>query len=190
MYRLLRNVHLALGLFSAVFLLGYAVSAALMAYPLYSPPWKETQRQIEVPAGVDTAPRALARWLMDEHGLRGDLTKVSATDAAISLTIARTGTNHRVQYHVQARTARITSGVASPLGMLNRIHHVGGVWHEYWAIDAWGWFLFAVSICLLLLATTGVAMWFSRHRERRMGTVLLGAGLAWGVTLLVLVRYS
>lgn len=189
MYRLLRDLHLIAGLFSAVFLLAYGLSAAQMAYPIYRPRPTETARSIEIPREIEWA-RPLARWLMDEHDLRGDLAEVETGTASLSLTIVRPGTVHRVVYDPATGRARVTTGVLNAVGMLNRIHHVGGVWHEYWAINAWGWFLLAVSVALLLLAVTGVIMWFQRHRERRVGTVLLAAGLCWGLTLLVLVRLA
>jgi hypothetical protein len=186
MYKLLRDLHLIIGLFSAVFLIGYGLSAAQMAYPIYRPQPRVSVQEISVPEGVPTAPRPLARWLMDEHDLRGDLTEVSTTSISVSLTIVRPGTTHQVEYARGA--ARVTTRTLNAVGMLNRIHHIGGVSHEYWAINAWGWFLLVLSIGLLVLAITGVVMWFQRHRERKIGAVLLVCGLGWGITLLILVR--
>ncbi len=188
MYTLLRNLHLALGLFSAVFLLAYALSAAQMAYPLYRPQSTETVTVIHVPRELDPSPRALAQWLMDRHDHRGDVTDITTTPLGLSLTIVRPGTTHRVVFDSRDRAAHVTTSTTNAIGMLNRIHHVGGVRHEYWAANAWGWFLLAVSVCLLALAISGVVMWFQRHRERRMGLVVLVAGLAWGLGLLILIR--
>jgi hypothetical protein len=106
------------------------------------------------------------------------------------LTIVRPGTTHDVVYDVATRTAHVSTRVMNAVGMLNRLHHVRGVRHEYWAINAWGWFLFVVSVGLLLLAGTGVVMWFQRHRERRAGAIVFSVGLLSGLTLLVLVRLA
>jgi hypothetical protein len=190
MYAVFRNVHLAVGLFSAVFLLVYALSAAQMAYPVYRPGARETRMDIEVPVDVDTSPRAFARWLMTAHDLRGDLTEVRPSATAPGLTITRPGTTHRVELDEASRIARVTTTVADATGMANRIHHVRGVAHDYWAINAWGWFVFVGSVGLLVVAGTGTVMWFSRHRERRVGIVVFGVGLVWGLTLLVLVRLA
>lgn len=188
MYKLFRDIHLALGLFSAVFLLAYGLSAVQMAYPIYRAKWKNSTETFVVPDGVDVAPRPLARWLMDNRGLRGDLETVQSTSTAVSLTIMRPATRHDVKLDRATRRAEVTTGVMNVVGMLNRLHHAGGLWHDYWAINVWGWFLALVSVFLIIVALTGVYMWFKRHRERRVGTIVFVAGLAWGISLLFLVR--
>jgi hypothetical protein len=190
LYKLLRDVHLATALFSAFFLIAYGLSAAQMAYPVYDADPVERVTTIDVPQEVAATPRALAQWLMDQHGFRGDLRELDAAGTAITLTIARTGTTHRVEYDSEAQAARVTTGVLSTIDMLNRLHHLRGVTHGYWAANAWGWFLLAVSVGLLVLAGTGVVMWFVRHRERRLGAFVFGAGLVWGLTLLLLIRLA
>ena len=188
MYQLLRDVHLAVGLFGSIFLLAFGLSAIQMAYPIYSLRPTESVTTMEVPEGVDVSPRALARWLMDERDLRGDLTEVTVTRDAVSLRIVRPGTTHQVEHDPRRHSARVTTRVLDAVGMLNRIHHVRGIRHDYWAINAWGWLVFVVSLSLLVLAMTGVTMWFKRQDDRRLGAVVLGGGLAWGLTLLMLIR--
>jgi hypothetical protein len=188
MYVMLRNLHLAAGSFAAVWLLAYALSAAQMACPLCQLTPTETVTTIDVPDGVATSPRAFARWLMTRHGLRGDLTNVAATNASVALTIVRPGTTYRVELDQTIRAARVVTATFGAIGMLNRLHHVRGVEHDYWVINAWGWLVPVVSIALFILASSGVVMWFQRHRARRLGTIVFAAGLAWGVTLLILIR--
>lgn len=188
MYKLFRDVHLIAGLFGSVFLLAFGLSAIQMAYPIYSLQPTETVTTVEVPPQPATSPRDLARWLMDQRDLRGDLTEVTVENGSVILSIVRPGTTHRVEYDPRLHSARVTTRVLDAIGMLNRIHHIGGIRHDYWAINAWGWFLFVVSLSLLLLAITGVTMWFARHDDRRLGTIVLGAGLTWGLTLLILIR--
>ena len=72
--------------------------------------------------------------------------------------------------------------------MLNRLHHVSGLDAGWWPIDVWGLLLAVASALLLVLACTGIVLWFQRHRERRTGLVVLVSGLALGLTLLVLMR--
>src|SRR5687767_3815755 len=186
MYQWLRNVHLAVGLFSAVFLVGFGLSAAQMAYPIYRPSPTESTTTIPVPAGYQINPRRFARWLMDEHDLRGDLTKVNTSGSTISLTIDRPGTMHQVEYDLRLGSARVTTRAHNAVGMLNHIHHTHGIDHDYWATNVWGWLLFLVSILLLVLAVTGIVMWFKRHEDRLLGTIVASAGLAWGLLLIVM----
>jgi hypothetical protein len=188
-YKRLRDLHLILGLFSAVSLLGYALSSALMIFPVRTPWSTKTERRIEVPQGIDTAPRPLARWLMNEHGLRGELTDVGVTESTVALTIARMGTFARVEFDGRTRTASVTTRVWNGVGMLHHLHETSGLWHDYGPANAWGLSLLALSVSLLVLAVTGVVMWFARHRERRIGAVFLGVGLTWGLALLILIRY-
>ena len=109
-------------------------------------------------------------------------------ESGFSLRLVTVGTSHTVEFHTGTRQAHITTGRHNAVGMLNRIHHAHGVNHAYWATNGWGWLLAAASVLLLVLAGSGVIMWFMRHRERRAGAVVLVAGLAWGLTLLGLMR--
>ena len=186
MYRWLRNVHLAVGLFSAVFLVGFGLSAAQMAYPIYRPGPSESTTTIQVPAGYQVNARGFARWLMDEHGLRGDLTRVNTSGSTLSLTIDRPGTTHQVEYDLRVGSARVTTRVQNAVGMLNRIHHTRGIHHDYWATNVWGWLLLLVSIMLLVLAVTGIVMWFKRHEDRLLGAIVASVSLAWGLLLIVM----
>ena len=188
MYRWLRNVHLACGLFSAIFLFVFAATALQMAYRLPGSNSSETTTTIDVPAGFQVNPRAFAWWLMDQHGLRGDLTNVATNGAVVELTIVRTGASHHVEYDSHRNSARVTTTSHNVLSTLIRIHHARGIAHDYWAINAWGWMLFVSSIALLVLAATGVVMWFMRHDDRRLGALVASVGLVWGLTLLVLMR--
>ena len=187
-YRLLRNIHLAIGLAAAVPLLAYAVSAAQMAYPDYRLTPTETRETFDLPPGVETTPRPLAQWLMDARGLRGDLTAVSTSKGFVSVTIVRPGTSHVARYDDAHRSVTVATTRFGTLGVLNRLHHAAGLSHDYWAIDVWGWLLLCLSVALLIIAVTGVALWFVRHETRRVGAVVLAAGLLWGGFLLLLVR--
>ena len=74
------------------------------------------------------------------------------------------------------------------MGMLNRLHHWAGFWHEPTSMKAWAIAVAIVSLGLLLVGATGIYMWFTRRPERRIGIVLLAANVAFAVTLLALLR--
>src|SRR6185295_10578695 len=189
MYRWLRNLHLGVGLFFAIFLLSFGLSAVQMAYRLPGPDTTQTVSTIDVPAGFQVNPRAFAWWLMDHYGLRGILSGVQTNEnGIISLTITRTGAMHRVEYDSRAGSARVTTTSRNMLGLLSRIHHATGIAHEYWAVNGWGWVLLTTSCALLVLAVTGIVMWFKRHEDRVLGAAITTISLVWGVTLLVLIR--
>ncbi len=74
------------------------------------------------------------------------------------------------------------------LGMLNDLHHTYGLWEGPWSARLWGGLAAVTSSALLVLAGTGVLMWWRRPRERRLGLVVIGASLLWGGGLLAWVR--
>ena len=189
MYRLLRNVHLFAGLFAAVFLLAFGLSAAQMAWTAIVPPQRVTEHEVSVPASVEATPRALARWLAETQDITGGLDNARAIDGGFTMLVSKVGRRWFVRYEADAHTAHIRLAEHyTALGMLNRVHHIRGTSSTYWALNAWGWFLAAVSAALLVLSVSGLVLWFQRHRERRAGLLVLAGGLIWGLTLLVLMR--
>ena len=94
----------------------------------------------------------------------------------------------RPPYRIAFDNARDPYTARNTLGLLNRIHHASGIAHDYWAVNGWGWVLLTTSCALLVLAITGIVMWFKRHEDRVLGAMVTTIGLSWGVTLLVLMR--
>jgi hypothetical protein len=129
--------------------------------------------------------RAVAAELM-RQGMRGELAAVSARAAGANFRIVRPGTVYEVAW--SNGTAKVRTSEANFIGMLNRIHHVGGIWHEFTLTNLWGFFVGVVSVSLLILGATGIYLWFKIHQERVLGTVLLVLGLGYGLTLIVLMR--
>jgi hypothetical protein len=189
MYTLIRNIHLLLASFSLPFLLMYALSAVQMSHNSWfhlAPAVHE--RDVALPTGQTDA-RELARQVMDrERGIRGELNNVRTTASGFNLSIVLPGTVHEVQYDRSSGNAHVKTSVAGFMGMLNRLHHAYGMWHEPAAMNAWGLVVAAVSLALLILGASGIYMWFTRRPERRIGFVLLAVNLTVGMVLLVLIR--
>ena len=183
MYRYLRNTHLFLGLFCCFFLLMYGWSSVQMSHnKWFDMKPRVTEREIPVRGGN---PREAAAELMGQ-GMRGELMAVAMKGEAASFRIVRPGTVYEVVW--ANGTAKVRTNESNFMGMLNRIHHVGGVWHEFTLTNIWGFFVGLVSVSLLVLGATGIYMWFKLHQERVIGTVLLVIGLGYGLTLIVLIR--
>lgn len=188
MYQWIRNTHLFLGLFALVFLLMYAASAVQMAHNTwFATKPAVTERTLSLRPGQDDA-RAVARALMDEHGLGGELRDVKKTESGYTFRIARVGTAHQVEYSKQTGEAKIRTNVATFMGMLNRVHHVHGLWHETLRMKAWGVLVGLVSLALILSGLTGIYLWFKIHNERVMGAILLAVSLSFSLTLIILMR--
>lgn len=189
MYIWFRNTHLFLGLFCLLFLLVYGVSSVQMAHNTWFT-MRPAVIQSRVPIRAENAsnPRAVARQLMDEQHMQGDLLRVRQYEEGASFQIVRPGTVYEVNYSAAAGEARVRTNHANFMGMLNRIHHIGGLWHEYSLINLWGVLVGIVSTALILMALTGIYMWFHFYDERVIGIILLALSLGYSVTLMVLIR--
>jgi hypothetical protein len=191
MYKVIRNIHLLLASFSLPFLIMYGVSAVQMSHST----WFEmkpsvVERQLSLPAG-DMGARSVAREIMNRQpDMKGELSNVQSNETGLTLRIVVPGTVHEVRYDRTSGVARIKTSVAGVMGMLNRLHHWAGFWHEPLSMRAWAAFVAIVSVGLLLLGASGIYMWFTRRPERRIGLALLATNLVFAVTLLTLMRIA
>ena len=189
MHRTLRNIHLALALLSLPLLLLYAVSAVQLTHSAWfklKPAVVET-KVTATPASANA--RTLARELMDRNGLRGELQQVSESPSGYKLRIVRPGAVYEIDYTRQTGAANIRTSTAGFLGILNRLHHAAGFWHDYWLINLWSIFAALASTAILALGVSGVWLWFSRRRDRALGIALLAVNLVYSLTLLIMIRF-
>lgn len=191
MYLWIRNTHLFLGLFCLLFVLVYGVSSVQMAHNTwFTMRPAVTETRVPIRAENNSNPRAAARQLMDEQHTSGELAQVRQTPAGFNFRIVRPGTVYEVSYSRQTGEAVVRTNRAGFMGMLNRIHHLGGVWHEYSLLNIWGVLVGIVSAALILMGLTGIYMWFHFHDERVIGAILLAVSLGYSVTLMVLIRMA
>lgn len=192
MYRLFRDVHLVLALLSLPFLLVYGVSTVQLLHPnLFA--WAEhedqVERVIEVPEEARGSPRAVAQHLM-ARGVKGDLMKVESSSTAVKLRIVMPGTVHTAEFPPGAASVTVSSSVGGWVGLLNRLHHAGGMWHDYWGTNFWGWLVLFTSLALLGIGTSGIVLWYQRKKERLIGWGMLVISLVFGLGIVTLVRMS
>jgi hypothetical protein len=188
MYKFIRNTHLLIGLFSFLFLLMYGVSAVQMAHNRwFSNKPTVTEAEYKLDAGSADA-RMVARQLMDREGLKGELSQVRKAGDSLAFRIVRPGTVYEVAYAPESGSAKVKTNTANFMGMLNRIHHIGGLWHDFTLTNVWTVFVGLVSLGVILLALTGLYLWFKIHTERLVGGILLAVSLGFSLTLMVLIR--
>lgn len=120
--------------------------------------------------------------------MRGELAQVRKTEAGHAFRIVRPGTVYEVEYASQTGEAKVRTNTANFMGMLNRIHHISGFWHDYWLLNVWGAFVALVSAALILSGLTGIYLWFKLHSERAIGAVLLLVSLGYSLTVMYLLR--
>lgn len=191
MYRIVRNVHLLLASFSLPFLIMYGLSAVQMSHSTWFQMKRSVdERMVSLTVG-QTEARAIGREIMDrDPAVTGELTNIQPNDAGVALRIVVPGTVHEVRYERASGLARIKTSVAGTMGMLNRLHHWAGFWHEPVSMKIWAAAVAVVSTALLLLGATGIYMWFTRRPERRIGLALLAINVVFAITLLTLLRMS
>jgi len=172
MYQKLRSIHLSTGMFCLAFLLMYAASAVQMAHRRWWPVQERvTVRSVRLPAGLTDA-----RLASRELAIRGELTAVRTSHGALRFRIVRPGSVNEVEYSVATGEAKVTTADSRLRGLLNRLHQVQGMWHEYPLLNLWSGVLGLVSLGLLVLGATGLYLWFRNRSERWIGAALLGAG--------------
>ena len=189
MFRLMRNIHLGLGLIFVLMAMVFAVSSLVIIYR----PWLETgpaisESTVQISLEAAATPRAAARELMAEHGLKGDLMQIKEDGDAVSFRIVRPGDVVEVEYARPSGEAKLKTTRQGVLGTLVRLHTNHGLWHEYAPSNAWAAISLFTSLGLLLLGASGIYLWFAHHNERVIGGILLGSGLVFAAVTLVLTR--
>jgi hypothetical protein len=188
MYRTLRTIHLLCGAFALPALLMYGVSAVQMAHNR----WFTMKPQISESDAVLRAGyydgRAVAREVMASRNLRGDISLVKPIPTGFDIRIVVPGTVHEIHYDRSSGVTHVRTSTAGFVGMLNRLHHAAGLWHEYAPLNVWGVLIGIVSLATLGLGVTGIWMWWLRRQERTVGIILLAANLAFAVAVLTLIR--
>lgn len=189
MYRWFRNTHLVAGLLAVPLLLMYGLSAVQMSHAgWFSLTPTLTETTLTIASSPVNDGRALARILMDQNQVRGEIRQVKATDSGFQLQIEHPGTVYRVDYSSQTHQAVIRTSVAPFMGMLNRIHHLAGLHNASFVLDVWGGWVVAASLCLFLLGLTGIYMWFCLYKERLIGSILLAVSLGYSLALILMIR--
>ncbi|MGH9341021.1 MAG: hypothetical protein ACRD1R_15835 [Acidobacteriota bacterium] len=189
MFRLFRNLHLALGLTFFLMALLFALSSLVIIYrPFLPETHQDDQRVVKIEGSRAATPRALALELMSNHGLSGELRQIEETPESIRFNIVRPGTRATITYDLASRQATIETRGFSFLETLVQLHVNHGFWHEFLPSNLWALLSLLVSAGLLLLGASGLYLWFRQRQERLIGGVLVAAGLIYALTALVLSR--
>jgi hypothetical protein len=187
--RLLRELHLALGLFGSGFLLVYAVSGLQMSHPRLAP-----RSDTVLEAEVELAPGADARGaeaeLRARHRVRGELAAAEPRDGTLRLRFVRPGTVVEAEVESASGRTRLRTTRGDFSRFLNRLHHAAGLGHTDAATNLWGAAVLVLSVSLLALVASGLFLWWQLPRERRAGAVTLAASLGTTALLIALLRFA
>ena len=187
MYRLIRKLHLAVGLFVVPWALMYAISGFQMAHPDWLPVSHTTRQWESTLTAPSDDPKALARELREQSGSSGELRSVEVGDEQTSFRLRRPGTETDVEVDRATGKARIREQVADGLGFMSRMHHVAG-WNRHVPTGLLGLFLVLVCLAMVFLGASGIYLWYKLVAERTTGWIVLGVGTAYALGLLVAIR--
>lgn len=188
MYKLVRDIHLVLGLFASVFLLIYAASAGTMSVQsIYRPsPRSAATRTVEIDLPRD-APLPEVELRIRRAGVRGSIWQTRTSSTAVVFEFARPGSNATVRWEF-GPTADVFEEQHSLIGYLESLHHLAGVQHDETIQNLWGVLVFLMSLVTLGMGITGVWLWSMRNSERRLGGALLAIATLVSLTLFVVIR--
>ena len=190
MHRLLRNSHLLMGLFFAPFVLMFGLSSIRFSHNEWFPATpEETTMSVAVDPAQATSPRALGNLLMEREGYYGFILDIEERDDGFGFLIGRMGTIHHIDYEAGTSQVTVIKRVTPFMGMMNWMHGTFGFDQEFKPNNFWALLMLLTSIGLIALGCTGVYLWFKIHQERRTGSILLFASLAFGIGMIALLRF-
>ncbi len=190
-YGWLRSIHLISGAFAFPVLVMYGVSAVQMAHGRWFDlkPVAVIKHSIHLAAGNDDG-RKIAREAMARTDVHGEIETVSTTANGFNVRVTVPGTVHVIEYDRSSGATSVRTTVAGAMGMLNRLHHAAGLWHSYGPLRLWAVLVALASAATVVLAVTGIWMWWRRREERVWGAVLLAANVVFSATVLILIRIA
>lgn len=191
MFRLMRNIHLILGLLFFFYAMLFAASSLIIIYrPWLKPAHSEEEQTVRVAPDRAQTPRDLAFELLQSQGLKGDLRDIKQDGDGVRFVIGRPGMRSEVRYSAATGEAKIRTRREGFLETLVQLHVNHGFWHDFAPANAWSLVSLLGSLGLFLLGATGIYLWFCHHEERVIGFVILTVGMAYSLTALVLSRVA
>jgi hypothetical protein len=196
MSRRIRQLHCYFGLFLSPFLGVFAVSAILFNHPWPASPAATTQRQIslQVPDGLKGLD--LAREIMRQADVWGEIVFISeqAQGARLVFPIERPGRKTNIRADLPAKTATIEERPTTWVEALTFLHkfpgpHVVSIRGNWFFTRLWGVLADGTVYLLVLASVTGLYLWLVAKSERKAGLLCLAAGcLSFAAILLALMR--
>jgi hypothetical protein len=184
LYRVLRDLHLYLGLFLSPLILVFAASAcALGIEGLSAANAPETSKRgiLKLPAIRDSV--ALAKAVRRELELPGELGFVQnqIEEGRISFPLDRPGEKTQVKVDLRSGAYEWTRRATGLVDALIYLHKKPGPHNialrgNWVPMERWDWLADATVYFLLFVSATGIYLWTVLRRERKLGLVLFGAG--------------
>ena len=190
MYRLVRELHLYLGLFVSPFVILFAVSVFYLNHGklrLQAGAPTGTCVGLAIPPGLAGAQGrdavAPVRAVLTQCGVSGEIGFIGRPrqDQRLVVPVTRPGIETQVTIDLAAGSASLrhrTMGLWETIAYLHKSpgpHNVAIRGNWFWT-RAWRWFADGTVYLLLFISATGIYLWWALRAERRVGIALLALG--------------
>src|ERR1041385_6884921 len=191
-YRLIRDLHLYLGLFTSPFVLVFAISVFFLVHswlPRFAPETSTTRvvSALPLPGDLQTlSGRALIDALkptLEKADVRGEVGFVRhmVKEGKLIIPVTIPGRETTVSLSIASREASIVTretGLADALVTLHKSpgQHVPAIRMNWLYMKAWRWTADATVYVVLFISVSGIYLWYVLRAERTVGFILLLAG--------------
>lgn len=191
LYRWTRDLHLYFGLFISPFLLLFAASVFFLNHAkVATDNWTsvETVQNIQVPEGVERAQGkeaiAYGQVILGQLGIAGEIgfTRFVRQTRHFVFPISKPGVEVSVDVDLAGRSALISrrrTGVWEAVAYLHKMpgpHNVA-IRGNWLPTRVWRVFADATIYLTLFITVSGIYLWWMLKAERRIGLMLLSAGI-------------
>ena len=191
-YRLIRDLHLYLGLFISPFVLVFAISVFFLVHswlPRIASGTSTTRvvSALPLPGDLQTlSGRPLIdalRPTLEKAGVHGEVGFVRhlVKEEKLIIPVTIPGRETIVRISIASREATIVTretGLADALVTLHKFpgQHLVNIRMNWFFMKAWRWLADATVYLILLISVTGIYLWYALRAERSMGFILICAG--------------
>src|SRR6266498_2994013 len=191
-YRLIRDLHLYLGLFSSPFVLVFAISVFFLVHawlPKFAPETSHTRvvSALPLPGDLQTlSGRPLIDALkpaLEKADVRGEVGFVRhmVKEERLIIPVTIPGRETTVSISIASREATIVTretGLANALVTLHKSpgQHGPNIRMNWFYMRAWRWMADATVYLVLFISVSGIYLWYVLRAERSVGLILLFAG--------------
>jgi hypothetical protein len=190
-YRWTRDLHLYLGLFISPFVLLFAASVFFLNHSKIVPDkWSavETFQNVQIPDAIDRAQGkeaiARAQAILQQVGVTGEIgfTRFVRQTRHFVFPVSKPGMEKNVDVDLDRRTATVSRRPTSVWESFAYLHKMPGphnvaIRGNWRGTRVWRWFADATIYLILFISISGIYLWWTLKAERRVGAVLLSAGI-------------
>ena len=191
-YRLIRDLHMYLGLFSSPFVLVFAISVFFLVHswlPRIAQEASNTRvvSALPLPGNLHTlSGRPLIDALkptLEKASVRGEVGFVRhmVKEEKLIIPVTIPGRETIVSISIASRDATIVTretGLAAALVILHKSpgQHGPDIRMNWFYMKAWRWMADATVYLILFISISGIYLWYVLRAERKVGVILLFAG--------------